>query len=237
MRGARLVGWLGCAGGVALVVGAAAQGGGAAATPPRDAAYLAAGGMLLVVAALPYVLFAGGLEHARGRPVSPWRELLAEPGGGLSLSRVQLLVWFAPALAMYAAASVPLHRFAALPPALAVLLGMAGATTLLGTAANPRLADAPVEPAMPAATLSDLVEDWSGHADLSRYQYLLLTILGALLVGSRFFEDFTLPDVPREFLALVGASQATYLGTKAVKTGREPEAVAPPPPGAGAPQP
>jgi hypothetical protein len=34
----------------------------------------------------------------------------------------------------------------------------------------------------------------------------------------KFLDGFTMPVVPDEFLALVGVSQAAYVGTKAVKT-------------------
>ncbi len=65
--------------------------------------------------------------------------------------------------------------------------------------------------------LSDLVTDWRQQGDLSRYQYLLLSIVGAITMVAAFATSFRLPAVPQQLLILLGASQATYVGTKAVK--------------------
>lgn len=202
-----------------------------------DYALLTALGTLILVLVLPSALFS--VERTK---LSPWRWLLNEPGGGLSLARVQLLVWFVPALVMYAIASVPMLQFAPMDRTLAVLLGLSGATTLLGAAANPKqpvlalgmVAALPLEPfpsldAAPRAAaslaepprLADLVEDWQGQGDFSRYQYLLLSLVGAIVMLLAFLKDLQPPRLPPEFVALVGASQATYLGTKAVKTARQ----------------
>ncbi len=214
---------------------------------PSWCAWITAIGAFLVLLLLPAALFPSNAVDVSGRPVSAWYSLLSEPGGGFSLARVQLLVWFVPAICMYAALSIPLHQFASLPAHIAVLLGLSGATTLLGAAANPRPAPstgpAPTKPGgsvapfppspdgsaapsiaskaeVPRPNLADLVRDWQDQGDLSRYQYLLLALIGAVILVVRFFDDFSWPDLPKEFLALVGASQATYLGTKAVKTSR-----------------
>jgi hypothetical protein len=211
---------------------------------PRWAALLAALGMFLLVISLPFLLFGHG--SAASSP-GAWTALLSEPGGGLSLARVQLLIWFVPALLAYAAVSIPTLTFAPIDATLAVLLGMSGATTALGAVANPALRSPPLGivtlpprtpfPSMsgPAPTLAsggdppqlaDLVEDWEGRGDFSRYQYLLLAIVGAVILCAGFAINLNFPTLPNEFVALIGASQATYLGTKAVKTARQDSASA-----------
>lgn len=186
---------------------------------PRRWFWIAGLGVLLLLLGIPYVLEAGkGVRDTSAIPVKPWYYLLSEAAGGYSLARVQLLIWFAPAVVLYGGLCVSLHQFVEIDTTMAVLLGLSGATTLLGTAANPPAAavpqpGAPVEP----PKLSDLVTDWRQHGDLSRYQYLLLSIVGAITMVAAFAASFRLPAVPQQFLVLLGASQATYVGTKAVK--------------------
>lgn len=207
---------------------------------PGWTALLAAAGVLLLLAFLPAVIFGKG--GATAQSGGPWRNLLSEPGGGLSLARAQLLVWFVPALLAYAAVSIPALAFAPIDSTLAVLLGMSGATTALGAVASPTARPAPLGiialpppspfPRMdgPAPLLAraedpprfaDLVEDWEGRGDFSRYQYLLLSIVGAVILAAGFATNLSFPPLPAQFVALIGASQATYLGTKAVKTAKQ----------------
>lgn len=198
-------------------------------TLPPVFAWWAIAGAFLVLLGLPFIPCGlGGEKDAEGNPVSPWYELMSEYAGGYSLSRIQLLIWFVPALLIFAALSIPLHQFAPVNTSMAILLGLSGATTLLGTAANPvstggaggnaPVTDPASAPAHKPPNFCDLVRGCDGHADLSRYQNLLLTLFGALLLLVKFFDGFTMPVVPDEFLALVGVSQAAYVGTKAVKT-------------------
>jgi hypothetical protein len=177
--------------------------------------------LLLLVAAmlLPYGL---GPEQA-GHLGGPWYQLLSEAGGGYSLARVQLLVWFLPTAILYGALSFTLHGFVEISAQLAVLMGLSGATTMLGTAASP----APATGAAPVApNLRDVVTDWSSHGDLSRYQYLLLSLVGAAIMVAAFWRNLAMPDVPAHFLYLLAGSQGTYLATKAVKTAAMPPAPA-----------
>ena len=172
---------------------------------------------------MPYLLRLGQTTiDANGKSVGPWYYMLSEPQGGYSLARVQLLVWFFPAVLIYGGLSLALNRFAPLDGTMAVLLGLAGATTLLGTAANPRKAAPAVAGAAPVAppVLADLVTDWYDHGDLSRYQYLILSFLGAATMLGAFLKDFVVPAIPEQFLYVIGASQATYVGMKAMKTAK-----------------
>lgn len=69
----------------------------------------------------------------------------------------------------------------------------------------------------PRPNAVDLVTDSTGHGDFSRYQYLLLCLLGAGLSLVHGIGTGTMPDLPNEFLYLIGASQTAYLGTAAIK--------------------
>lgn len=220
---------------------------------PPWTAYLAGLGVLGWFIGLPYTfLRTGDLHDQFGKPVGPWYYLLLEPSGGLSLSRVQLLIWFLPAIAIYAGVSLPLHRFAPMDTTLAVLLGLSGATTLLSSAVSPPAAPPASTAKAPLATgegvpfppfsgyagarlplgrvaeipqldARDLVSDWQGGGDVSRYQYLLVSLVGATVFLVAFLRTVRIPAIPEQFLYLIAASQATYLGTKAVKAAKSQE--------------
>lgn len=64
----------------------------------------------------------------------------------------------------------------------------------------------------------DLVEDFQGFGDVSRYQYLLLCLGGALTFLVSFLQTWQIPNLPSQMLALVAGSQATYLVVKGIKT-------------------
>lgn len=193
--------------------------------------------------ALLVLVFAGPsvLRAIVGRPDMTWAYLLSEPNGGYSLAKMQLAVWWLPAIIIVGGVFAVKLEHTVVPPTFAVLLGLAGATTALGAATSPNsafgrsslqlvpvkefprphskytLAGGVGERAATKDEFTDLVSDWQNQGDFSRYQYLLLAAIGSCVVTVAFFLDGRLIDIPKEFLALVGASQATYLGTKAVK--------------------
>lgn len=76
---------------------------------------------------------------------------------------------------------------------------------------------APPDDTPPAYSLRDTVEDWTGNGDASRYQYLILCVVGAVTLVVTFLKSWTVPDLPEQFLYLVMTSQAAYVGVKAVK--------------------
>jgi hypothetical protein len=146
------------------------------------------------------------------------RRSLSEPGGGMSLGRIQLLVWFLPALGILSALSLPLLATPDVPSSLGVLFGLSGLTTTLGAAASPNVKNA----ALPTTlTVSQALEGWQDGLDFSRVQYFALSLIGALALIANFVATMRCPDIPQGLLMLVGASQATYLGNKAVK--RDPD--------------
>ncbi len=183
---------------------------------PKRATYAAFAGMLIFLFGLPYLLL-GRVAQAPVKTHDPWLFMLADARGGLSLGKVQLLLWFFPATALYVAFSVPMHEFAPIDATLAVLLGMSGLTTLFSNAANPKETARESRGGPRALSLRDLVEDFQHNGDLSRYQHLVLCFLGSVVFVVAAFDRFTIPSVPKEFLMLLGASQGTYVGTKAVK--------------------
>ncbi|HEU4582579.1 MAG TPA: hypothetical protein VFS67_30190 [Polyangiaceae bacterium] len=162
----------------------------------------------LVVLLLPYAM-----SRDSEQKLGPWYQLLSEPHGGYSLARIQLLLWSLPVAVLYSALSAADRSFLSIDTQLQLLLGTSGITTFLSTAASPPSEGATIS----SAALSDMVTDWDGHGDVSRYQYLVLSLLGSLVLVVSFLQKLDFPDVPAELLYLVGGSQITYIATKAVK--------------------
>lgn len=77
--------------------------------------------------------------------------------------------------------------------------------------------------------LLDLVEDWRGQGDISRYQFLFLTVLGSTLLLFQFLHTQRAPEVSLDLLYLMGASASGYLGVKGVKTIRKEDKLKPKP--------
>jgi len=65
--------------------------------------------------------------------------------------------------------------------------------------------------------LVELVEDWNGQGDLSRYQYLFLSAMGAAMLLVQFYRTWQVPEVPNDLLGLLAAGAMGYVGTKVVK--------------------
>ncbi len=164
------------------------------------------------------MLFAPSIiRTASGDTTFTWMHLLSEPGGGYSLSKTQLAIWWVPAMVITGAILAIKLDGTNLPASFAVLLGLSSATGALGVAASPRMI---AEKTTPNA-LTDLVKDWQDTGDFSRYQYLMLSVVGSASVIIAFILEARLMEIPTELLALIGASQTTYLATKAIKASRE----------------
>ena len=186
--------------------------------------YSAIAAFLIVAIIIPYALQPNSTTPGT---FGPWYQLLSETSGGYSLARVQLLLWFLPVAVLYGAFSFVTRSFMPIGTQLGIIFGLSGATTLLGTAASP--ADHG-QPADTSPTLSDLVTDWKGHGDVSRYQNLLLSAFGAIVLVVSFLSKLEFPEIPTQFLYLVATSQGTYLATKAVKQSKADDPAVPPAP-------
>lgn len=171
---------------------------------------------IVLLLAVAYCL-PGAFGPASARPQGQWEALLTDADGSFSLARVQLLIWFLPAATIFGGMSIVCGRFMPVDSQLSILLGLSGVTAVLGSATNPsRPPGGPVV----APKLSDLVQDFNAQSDLSRYQYLLISIIGALTLVVGFIHGHDFPRIPSQLLYLVAASQGTYVGAKAVRASR-----------------
>ena len=177
----------------------------------RRFAWIAGAAALAFFACLLSIVHA---SSALGGAFSALAATVSEKGGGLSLARVQMLLWFAIAFAMFSALCVPLLGIPDVDASLAELLGLSGLTTVVGTVTSPPPA-AGAE--TPQPSFRQMIEDWEGALDVTRIQHLALAVVGAFGIVTAFLSTMRVPIVPDGFLTLLGASQATYLGTKAAK--------------------
>jgi hypothetical protein len=169
-------------------------------------------GIASVIAFFSLVRLFGSQDKQHG----PLSEAISERVGGMSLGRIQLLVWLVVSLAILGALAIPLLELPELDASLAALFGLSGLTSVLA-ATPPRppaevLASITAKDAAP--TFRDAVEDWRGGLDLSRVQCLMLTLLGAASMLAAFATSFRVPAIPTGLLGLLGASQATYLAPR-----------------------
>jgi hypothetical protein len=159
-----------------------------------------------------------------GAPVA----LLCADDGHLSLALTQIALW---TIAVGAVTFFyGLIRFAVpvIPNTVLILMGMSLATGGLGAAAPPQAAPrrGTAEPVPPPASmaakalpkLSDLIfffpKDGPAQPSLSRAQMLFWTVFIIVLFVSKSAIDGVLWDVPSGMVALMGFSQAGYIGPK-----------------------
>lgn len=79
---------------------------------------------------------------------------------------------------------------------------------------------APVSPPPRAPTWADLVVTPSipGEIDVTRVQMLFFTLISAAFVGMKLFNSYVIPDIPDNFLLLMGISNGVYLTSKYVSS-------------------
>jgi len=147
---------------------------------------------------------------------------LSEATGGMSLARVQLFLWFLPTLFMVAALGIPLLALPPIDKSLAELFGLSGLTTMLGAATSPP-STSPDAPSGPPEKpmIRDILEDWQSSLDFSRVQLIVMTLLGAFVLFAAFVSSLRIPSIPDGWLAVLGASQVAYVGTKAIKESKK----------------
>jgi hypothetical protein len=183
---------------------------------------------ILLTAAGLFVLF----RFARARATAgtgPIRLITTEDGKA-SLSALQILVWSATIAfaAMYVMALS--GNLINVPDGILVLLGLSGATSL-ATVLQP--APTPVVPPGSDARRprwSDLVApiDNSIGIDMTRAQMLFFTLVTAGFVMLVVLNNYLIPDIPPNYLALIGISNGVYVGARvASRADRTGKAVSP----------
>ncbi|HEY3364057.1 MAG TPA: hypothetical protein VGK74_03240 [Symbiobacteriaceae bacterium] len=131
---------------------------------------LAVLGALLAVLASPIVFIQSTrLKTTEGKPVQGWTYLLVEKSG-LSLARLQLVIFFVPVAVVYLALAFPKHSFPNLPASVWELLGIGGATAAVSSVMtkNPDAAKStPAETQAPAVNVATLEQDAAALEELA----------------------------------------------------------------------
>ena len=160
------------------------------------------------------------LRTARGNPkipgATPWLRVLASSDGYVSLSQAQIMLW---SLLVFAGGIYVLTlsgTLIGLTSGTLTLLGIQGATTLLArTDGLPGVSAAPAggtklkhDPAW-----SDLVtvDGDPPQIDVTRVQAVIATVLAAVYVAMSMFHNYEIPEIPQNFLILMGISNGIYL--------------------------
>jgi hypothetical protein len=142
-----------------------------------------------------------------------------------SLSKLQLLLWTCAAVFTYIYFYLCRiliqwsNQFPDVPPGMPMLLGLSAGTTVVAiglTAARGPKGAGPLSP-----TPADFISS-GGVVNADRLQFFVWTVVGVLsFVGMVLNSDpahlSQLPEIPNNFLALMGVSSAGYLAAKAAR--------------------
>jgi hypothetical protein len=152
--------------------------------------------------------------------------LICSPDGTVSLWRFQLLAWtFAVGSIVVCLGLTRLH-VPTIPESLIALMGMSVATGGLGYIGNgehlqPNTASAAVQTKKTfKGGLSELLSDSSGNISVAQSQMLFWTLTMLLLFLVKSYELRAVWEVPWTMVALMGVSQAGYLGPKFAPAGQ-----------------
>jgi hypothetical protein len=196
----------------------------------------AAGMFVFLLIAQTGLSRAAARAAAGKRPVVFFDVVVTGDDNRYSLSRLQAYLWTIVVALAFAGVTVGTGQFATVPRNLVLLMGVnlgaAVAATAITTsqAGKPRPAGspAPPNPARPSFVRDLFFESGlPGSLDLPRTQMFLWTIVMLATYVVLFLQAFPavapshgaaeLLDVPSGMLALMGVSQATYLGAKAAR--------------------
>jgi hypothetical protein len=155
--------------------------------------------------------------------------LLCADDGHLSLSLTQIALWTIAVGAVTFFYGMIRFEVPTIPNSVLILMGMSLATAGLGIAAPPQTSPQGAQPATAgdaapaptntkAAKLSDLIylfpKEGTPQPSLSRAQMLFWTMVIIVLFLAKSAIDGVLWDVPSGMVALMGLSQAGYVGPK-----------------------
>ncbi|MDQ6975129.1 MAG: hypothetical protein Q9M22_01035 [Mariprofundaceae bacterium] len=145
-------------------------------------------------------------------------DLLCEPNGKLSLSKVQMAVWTVVIVAIVYAFSLSKLTIPEIPATLLLLMGASYATRAMvkwqgGKPSQETLDDVPATSTVKvhnSPRLSHLICDDSGKLSLPRAQMLMWTVLSVVLFIMKSLLDGHMWHVPIELVFLMGMSQLGY---------------------------
>lgn len=182
--------------------------------------------LLTVALALACLYWVASRRDLPGR--SAFLKAIATKDGFASLSQFQILLWtfLVGAAAIYVMALS--GNLIGVTPGTLILLGIAGATTLLarippagsGSAQDDAAASQPAA-AGRTPKWSDLivVDGAQQEIDVTRVQMLIFTMVSAVFVGLKVLTSYEIPEIPEGFLLLMGISNGVYITGRHLPSG------------------
>ena len=149
--------------------------------------------------------------------------LITGPDGRTSLSQLQILIWsfVVGAGAIYVMSLS--GELIVIPLTTLALLGISGGTSLSCELKNHQSARALAEagltpPPLARPAWSDLITCADGgEIDVSRVQMLCFTMISALFVTIKIITGSTIPEIPENFLALMGLSNGVFVTSRLIR--------------------
>jgi hypothetical protein len=157
---------------------------------------------------------------SRSLPGRVNRHLLAivsTSNGVASLSQFQIMLWAFVVAGAAVYVMVLSGNLIAISNGTLILLGIAGGTSVLARVPGASDADRGA-PTMQVARWSQMLIDDPARPeiDVTRVQMLIFTLISAAFVGMKVATSYSIPEIPPNFLLLMGISNGVYLAGRQV---------------------
>jgi hypothetical protein len=149
--------------------------------------------------------------------------LISSPNGVASLSQFQIMLWTFVVGAAAVYVMVLSGNLIAISTGTLTLLGIAGGTSVLARIAPRGASPVPTTPA-PLGTpywAQILVNGTDGDTpeiDVTRVQMLIFTLISAAFVAVKVAVSYGIPEIPDNFLILMGISNGIYIAGRQLPT-------------------
>jgi hypothetical protein len=159
------------------------------------------------------------LRHVSRRVLS----IIAASNGVASLSNFQIMLWTFVVGGAAVYVMTLSGNLISISGGTLTLLGIAGGTTILARI-SPGQTTA-VDPGAPAVVYTPrwsqlLVSDAAtADVDVTRVQMLMFTLIMAAFVGIKVAVSYSIPEIPDNFLVLMGISNGVYLAGRQIQPG------------------
>lgn len=202
-------------------------------TQPIGISCISLSAIAAIVAVLLTWIFLARVRKMRNLPRGPnWiLSVISDGNGNASLSQFQIILWTFVIGASAVYVMVLSGSLLSISDGTLILLGISGVAAA-GAKLNAMMATNPNPPpptltqAQPAPKPSPGVPHWSdlvisttddNEIDVTRVQMLFFTVVAAVFVLLKVLSTWVVPDIPTNFLLLMGISNGVYLTSKFIR--------------------